>query len=197
MQADRQACMQPFALTSRYTTPSTQRLFGYSRKVEAARYVLSNSKPFGLHSKALPLDFLSKVGKPDVSLIHYIHTNVLFPQWLEHFGDATLFLFHVWMDIKVKRGWDIWVPQQYTYGFIVTPSFNATCSEAMTQTMILQFGYVKLHHQIIIVITIRAWLCRTFVISKHVFLLHILKNLQIGLIDSRCLLLKICGHLYC
>lgn len=29
------------------------------------------------------------------------------------------------------------------------------------------------------------------------FLLHILKNLQIGLIDSRCLLLKICGHLYC
>ena len=51
----------------------------------------------------------------------------------------------------------------------------------MTQTMILQFGYVKLHHQIIIVITIRAWLCRTFVISKHVFLLHILKNLQIRL----------------
>ena len=29
------------------------------------------------------------------------------------------------------------------------------------------------------------------------FLLHILKNLQIGLIDFRCLLLKICGHLYC
>lgn len=60
------------------------------------------------------------------------------------------------------------MPQQYTYGFIVTPSFNTTCSEAMTQTMILQFWYVKLHHQIIIVIAICTRLSRTFVVGKHI-----------------------------
>ena len=67
----------------------TQNLSGYSENLAAG----------------LPL----RSREADVLLIHYIYTNVLFPQWLEHFGDATLLLFHVWMDIKVKRGLDIGV----------------------------------------------------------------------------------------
>lgn len=42
----------------------TRRLFGYCRKVAAARYVLSYSKPFGLLPKALPPSCLSEVGQP-------------------------------------------------------------------------------------------------------------------------------------
>ena len=42
----------------------TRRLFGYCRKVAAARYVLSYSKPFGLLPQALPPGCSSEVGQP-------------------------------------------------------------------------------------------------------------------------------------
>ena len=42
----------------------TRRLFGYCRKVAAARYVSSYSKPFGLLPKALPPGCSSEVGQP-------------------------------------------------------------------------------------------------------------------------------------
>ena len=42
----------------------TRRLFGYCRKVAAARYVLSYSKPCELLSQALPPSCLSEVGQP-------------------------------------------------------------------------------------------------------------------------------------
>ena len=42
----------------------TRRLFGYCRKVAAARYVSSYSKPFGLLPKTLPPGCLSEVGQP-------------------------------------------------------------------------------------------------------------------------------------
>ena len=42
----------------------TRRLFGYCRKVAAARYVLSYSKRFGLLPKPLPPGCLSEVGQP-------------------------------------------------------------------------------------------------------------------------------------
>lgn len=46
----------------------TRRLFGYCRKVAAARYVSSYSKPFGLLPKALPPGCLSEVGQPVLTL---------------------------------------------------------------------------------------------------------------------------------
>ena len=46
----------------------TRRLFGYCRKVAAARYVLSNSKRFGLLPKTLPPGCLSEVGQPVQSI---------------------------------------------------------------------------------------------------------------------------------
>ena len=42
----------------------TRRLFGYCRKVAAARYVSSYSKHFGLLPKTLPPGCLSEVGQP-------------------------------------------------------------------------------------------------------------------------------------
>ena len=46
----------------------TRRLFGYCRKVAAARYVSSYSKPFGLLPKTLPPGCLSEVGQPVLTL---------------------------------------------------------------------------------------------------------------------------------
>ncbi len=43
----------------------TRRLFGYCRKVAAARYVLSYSKPFGLLPESLAASCSSEVGQPE------------------------------------------------------------------------------------------------------------------------------------
>ena len=43
----------------------TRRLFGYCRKVAAARYVLSYSKPFGLLPESLAASCSSEIGQPE------------------------------------------------------------------------------------------------------------------------------------
>ena len=51
----------------------TRRLFGYCRKVAAARYVSSNSKPCGLLPQALPPGCSSEVGQPVSDLRSFLY----------------------------------------------------------------------------------------------------------------------------
>ena len=60
-----------------------------------------------------------------------------FTKWLEYFCNATLFLFHIWMNIEIQSRWDIGMSKQYTNCLVITSGFYATSGKAMAKSMIL------------------------------------------------------------
>ena len=72
------------------------------------------------------------------------------------------------MYVKVERGRNVGVTQQYADSFIVASGFNATGGKAMAQAVIFQFGDIKFRHQVVVIIAVCAWLGRTLIIGKHI-----------------------------
>ena len=72
------------------------------------------------------------------------------------------------MDVKIERGGNVGVAQQYTDSFIVASGFDATGGEAVAQAMVFQFGDAEFRHQVVVIIAVGARLCGAFIVGKHI-----------------------------
>ena len=71
------------------------------------------------------------------------------------------------MDVEVKRGADVGVSEDDADGFIIAVALDATCGEAVSQSMKFDHWDVELLEQAVVVVAVGSWLSRLFIISQN------------------------------
>lgn len=104
----------------------------------------------------------------DLRLDFALHGSCLSPQRPEHLFDATLFLFHIGVDVEIEGGADIGMTEEGADGLVVTAAFDATGREAMSQAMKLHLGHIEFIEEFPIVVAVCARLGRMLGICKNI-----------------------------
>lgn len=71
---------------------------------------------------------------------------------------TSLFLFEIWVYIKIESRGYIRVPEYYAYRFVVALTFNATCGKGMPKPVKHNLWHVKTFEQTSKSFTVGAWL---------------------------------------